>query len=229
MAMILDLCSTLCRVTATAPGNSTRMQPGAQEVYSPWKDSVMNTTTSWQLDPAHTTVEFAVKHMMFTTVRGRFKTFTGSVHIDERNPDQSRVEVSIDAASIDTGVPDRDTHLKSADFLDVEHHPRIVFRSTSVDGAHKNEGDRFKIAGELEIRGTRMPVTLEATFEGLGMDPWGKQRAGFAARTEIDRRDWGLRWNQALEAGGVLVANSVKIEIEAQAVKQETTEGQMAR
>ena len=188
----------------------------------------MNTTTSWQLDPAHTTVEFAVKHMMFTTVRGRFKTFTGSVHIDERNPDQSRVEVSIDAASIDTGVPDRDTHLKSADFLDVEHHPRIVFRSTRVDGAHKNEGDRFKIAGELEIHGTRMPVTLEATFEGLGMDPWGKQRAGFAARTEIDRRDWGLRWNQALETGGVLVANSVKIEIEAQAVKQETTEGQMA-
>ena len=84
---------------------------------------------------------------------------------------------------------------------DVEHHPTIVFRSTRVDGAHKTEGDRFKVVGELEIRGTRMPVTLDATFEGLGMDPWGKQRSGFAARTEIDRRDWGLRWNQALEAG----------------------------
>ena len=181
----------------------------------------MNSTTSWQLDPNHTTVEFAVKHMMFTTVRGRFKTFSGKVQIDERNPDQSRVEVTIDAASIDTGVADRDTHLKSADFLDVEHHPTITFRSTRVDGAHKNEGDRFKVAGELEIRGTRMPVTLDATFEGLGTDPWGKQRSGFAARTEIDRREWGLRWNQALEAGGVLVANSVKIEIEAQAVKQD--------
>jgi len=111
---------------------------------------------------------------------------------------------------------------------DVEHHPTIVFRSTRVDGAHKTEGDRFKVVGELEIRGTRMPVTLDATFEGLGMDPWGKQRSGFAARTEIDRRDWGLRWNQALEAGGVLVANSVKIEIEAQAVKQAEDAGRMA-
>jgi polyisoprenoid-binding protein YceI len=188
----------------------------------------MDGTTIWQLDPAHTTVEFAVKHMMFTTVRGRFKTFTGSVHINERNPDQSRVEVTIDAASIDTGVPDRDAHLRSADFLDVENHPRIVFRSTRVDGAYKKEGDRFRVAGELEIRGKSMPVTLDATFEGLGMDPWGKQRAGFAARTEIDRREWGLRWNQALETGGVLVANSVKIEIEAQAVKQDANELQVA-
>jgi polyisoprenoid-binding protein YceI len=180
----------------------------------------MENTTIWQLDPAHTTVEFAVKHMMFTTVRGRFKTFTGAVHIHERHPDQSRVEVTIDAASIDTGVADRDAHLRSADFLDVEKHPKIIFRTTRVDGAHKKEGDRFKVAGELEIRGKRIPVTLDASFEGLGTDPWGKQRAGFAARTEIDRREWGLRWNQALETGGVLVANSVKIEIEAQAVNE---------
>ena len=188
----------------------------------------MDGTTIWQLDPAHTTVEFAVKHMMFTTVRGRFKSFSGTVHIDERNPDKSRVEVSIDAASLDTGVADRDTHLRSADFLDVENHPKIVFRSTRVDGAHKKEGDRFKVAGELEIRGKGMPVTLEVTFEGLGNDPWGKQRTGFAARTEIDRREWGLRWNQALETGGVLVANSVRIEIEAQAVKQEGAREPMA-
>ena len=188
----------------------------------------MENTTIWQLDPAHTTVQFAVKHMMFTTVRGRFKSFSGVVHTDERNPDRSRVEVTIEAASIDTGVPDRDAHLRSADFLDVENHPAIVFRSTRVDGAHQKENDRFQIAGELEIRGKRMPVTLEATFEGLGQDPWGKQRAGFAARAEIDRREWGLRWNQALETGGVLVANSVKIEIEAQAVKQDGDEAQSA-
>jgi polyisoprenoid-binding protein YceI len=181
----------------------------------------MENTTIWQLDPAHTAIEFAVKHMMFTTVRGRFKSFTGTVLIDERNPDRSRVEVAIDAASIDTGVADRDTHLRSAEFLDVESHPNIVFRSTRIDGAHHKEGDRFKVAGELEIRGTRMPVTLDAAFEGLGSDPWGKQRAGFSARAEVDRREWGLRWNQALETGGVLVANSVKIEIEAQAVKQD--------
>jgi polyisoprenoid-binding protein YceI len=181
----------------------------------------MASTTVWQLDPAHTSIEFAVKHMMFTTVRGRFKTFTGTVEIDEKNPNASRVEVEIDAASIDTGVADRDAHLRSADFLDVENHPKIVFRSSRVEGAHQKEGDRFRIEGQLEIRGKALPVTLEAAFEGLGGDPWGKQRAGFTARTEIDRREWGLRWNQALETGGVLVANAVKIEIEAQAVKQE--------
>jgi polyisoprenoid-binding protein YceI len=188
------------------------------------KEQIMNDMTIWQIDPAHTAIEFAVKHMMFTTVRGRFKTFTGSVHVNERHPDQSRVEVTIDVASIDTGVADRDVHLRSADFFDADNHPQIIFRTTHVDGAHKKEGDRFKVGGELEIRGKRVPVTLDATFEGLGTDPSGKHRAGFAARTEIDRREWGLRWNQALETGGVLVANNVKIEIEAQAVKQESDE-----
>jgi polyisoprenoid-binding protein YceI len=188
----------------------------------------MDATVIWEIDPAQTTIEFAVKHMMFTTVRGRFKSFTGTVRADERDPDKSRVDVTIDAASIDTGVPDRDAHLRSADFLDVENHPKIVFRSTRVDGAHKKEGDRFKITGDLEIRGKSMPVTLETTFEGVGKDPWGKQRAGFAARTEIDRREWGLRWNQALEAGGVLVGHSVKIEVEAQAVKQAADEQPLA-
>ena len=174
---------------------------------------------TWKLDPAHTAVEFAVKHMMFTTVRGRFKGVDGTISIDEQNPDASRVEVEIDAASIDTGVGDRDAHLRSADFLDAEHHPKLTFRSTRVEGAHRKEGDRFKVAGVLTIRGTSQDVTLDCTFEGLGKDPWGGQRAGFNARTEIDRREWGLKWNQALETGGILVGNSVKIEIEAQAVK----------
>lgn len=189
----------------------------------------MDNLTIWEIDPAHTTIEFAVKHMMFTTVRGRFKSFSGTVRVDERNPDLSGVDVDIDAASIDTGVADRDAHLRSADFLDVEKHPRITFRSTDVKGAHAKEGERFRIIGDLEIRGQAMPVTLEVTFEGLGKDPWGKQRSGFAARTEIDRREWGLKWNQALEAGGVLVANSVKIEIEAQAVKQDVAAPQTER
>ena len=182
----------------------------------------MKRTTTWQLDPAHTTIEFAVKHMMFTTVRGRFKSFTGTVRVDEDNPDNSQVEVSIDAASLDTGVADRDTHLRSADFLDVERHPKLTFRSTRVEGAHKKEGDRFRVTGDLDIRGTAIPVTLDATFEGVGKDPWGKKRAGFAARTDIDRREWGLRWNQALETGGILVGNAVKIEVEAQAVAEDS-------
>ena len=180
----------------------------------------MSNATTWKLDPAHTTVEFAVKHMMFTTVRGRFKTFTGTIYADEADPSKSRVEVEIDAASIDTGVGDRDTHLRSADFLDVENHPKIRFDSTRVSGERRKEGDRFTVAGDLEIRGVKLPVELNVTFEGVGKDPWGGQRAGFAAKTEIDRHDWGLRWNQALEAGGVLVGQKVKIEIEAQAVKE---------
>jgi polyisoprenoid-binding protein YceI len=188
----------------------------------------MKNKTIWQLDPAHTTVEFAVKHMMFTTVRGRFRSFTGVVDINDRHPEHSRVEVTLDASSLDTGVAARDAHLRSADFLDVENHQQITFRTTRVDGAYTDAGDRFTIVGELEIRGTRRPVTLNATFGGRGTDPWGKRRVGFTASTDIDRRDWGLRWNQALETGGVLVANTVTIEIEAQAVELEQAEPQAA-
>jgi polyisoprenoid-binding protein YceI len=187
------------------------------------KERTMKNATTWQLDPAHTTIEFAVKHMMFTTVRGRFKSFTGAVTVDEQDPSRSAVNVEIDASSLDTGVGDRDTHLRSADFLDVETHPTITFRSKKVTGAQgpsAKPGHTFKVSGDLAIRGTSMPVELDVTFEGLGTDPWGKQRAGFAARTEIDRREWGLKWNQALETGGILVGNSVKIEIEAQAVNE---------
>ena len=128
----------------------------------------MHDTTIWQLDPAHTTVEFAVKHMMFTTVRGRFKNFTGTVHVNEKNPDRSKVEVEIDASSIDTGVGDRDAHLRSADFLDVEQHPKITFRSRRVQGAHSKEGERFKVSGDLEIRGKSMPVVRTYGDVGIG-------------------------------------------------------------
>ncbi|HUP46068.1 MAG TPA: YceI family protein [Thermoanaerobaculia bacterium] len=176
--------------------------------------------TRWNIDPAHSSVEFAVKHMMFTTVRGRFRKFTGTVEADEQNPGQSKVHVEIEAASIDTGVADRDVHLKSADFLDVENHPTITFRSKRVEGATAKEGDSFRLIGDLTIRGTTMEVTLDCEYEGRGKDPWGGERAGARATTKIDRREWGLRWNQALETGGILVANEVKIECEVQAVKQ---------
>jgi polyisoprenoid-binding protein YceI len=178
--------------------------------------------TTLQIDPAHTSVEFAVKHMMFTTVRGRFKDVKGTVEVDEQNPSRSSVDVEIDAASIDTGVPDRDAHLKSADFLDVESHPKITFRSKRVEipAGSAQEGDRFRITGDLTIRGTTMEVTLDCVYEGRGKDPWGGERAGAQATARIDRRDWGLKWNQALETGGILVANEVRIEVEVQVVKQ---------
>lgn len=179
----------------------------------------MTNTTTWTIDPAHSSVEFAVKHMMFTTVRGRFKNVKGTIEVDEQNPDRSVVNVEIGAASIDTGAADRDGHLRSADFLDVENHPTLTFRSKRVEGAVKKEGDQFKVIGDLTIRGTTMEVTLDAVYEGTGKDPWGGTRAGARATTTIDRRDWGLKWNQALETGGILVANELRIEIEVQAVK----------
>jgi len=176
--------------------------------------------TTWQIDAAHSSVELAVKHMMFTTVRGRFKDVKGTIEADEQNPDASTVNVEIAAASIDTGSPDRDAHLRSADFLDVENHPTLTFRSKRVEGAMEKEGDKFRVVGDLTIRGTTMEVTLECQYEGTGKDPWGGTRAGARAEARIDRRDWGLKWNQALETGGILVANEVRIEVEVQAVKQ---------
>lgn len=175
--------------------------------------------TSWTIDPAHTLVGFSAKHMMFTTVRGKFNEVKGTIALDAANPDRSRVEVEIPAASIDTGVEQRDAHLRSADFLDVEEYPTITFRSRRVEGAVAEAGDRFKVYGDLTIRGTTREVVLEATYEGKGKDPWGGERAGFSAATKIDRRDFGLIWNQALEAGGVLVGNEIRIEIEVQATQ----------
>jgi polyisoprenoid-binding protein YceI len=138
------------------------------------------------------------------------------------------VKVEIGAASIDTGVKDRDDHLRSADFLDVENHPRITFESTHVEGALSEEGGRFRVVGDLTIRGVTHEVTLDATFEGQGKDPWGNQRAGFEATPRIDRRDWGLEWNRPLEAGGILVGNEVDIELGVQAVREATGEEEKA-
>lgn len=179
----------------------------------------MTDSTTWQIDPAHSAVEFAVKHMMFTTVRGRFKELKGTIEVDQQRPDRSSVNVEIGAASIDTGVADRDAHLRSADFLDTDHHSSITFRSKRVEGAMNKEGDKFKVAGDLTIHGTAIEVVLDCQFEGVGKDPWGGTRGGVRATTTIDRRDWGLKWNQALETGGILVGNEIRIELEVQAVK----------
>jgi polyisoprenoid-binding protein YceI len=171
----------------------------------------------WTLDPAHSEVGFRVRHMMVSWTKGRFGAFSGTVVLDDAHPERSTVEVSIEAASIDTREPQRDQHLRSADFLDVERHPRIAFRSTAVTPAG---GGAFEVRGELTIRGVTRPVTLEV--EGLGpahRDPWGGVRRGAQARTRIDRKDFGLVWNGVLEAGGVLVGDEVRIELEVELVQ----------
>lgn len=181
-----------------------------------------NTNTQvaqWQVDKAHSQVEFGVKHMMFTTVKGRFTDLDAKILLDEENPNESTVEVEIDAASIDTAADDRDTHLRSADFFDVENHPKITFRSKRIEGASFEAGEKFKVIGDLTIRGTTRDVELDATFEGRGRDPWGQEKAAFTAETEIDRHDYGLTWNQALETGGVLVGRSIRIMVDAQFVQ----------
>ncbi|HEY7612742.1 MAG TPA: YceI family protein [Gemmatimonadales bacterium] len=178
-------------------------------------------TTTWRLDPAHSSVEFSIKHMMMTTVRGRFKEAQARLTADEEHPQGCCVDAEIRVDSVDTGSPDRDAHLKGADFFDAERFPTISFHSTEVEGTVRKEGDRFRVPGSLTIRDATLDVVLDCVFEGRGTDPWGKERAGFSASTEIDRRDWGLRWNQAIETGGVLVANRVRIEVEVQFVKEE--------
>jgi polyisoprenoid-binding protein YceI len=175
------------------------------------------TASTWAIDPAHSVVELAVKHMMFSTVKGRFANVAGTIVLDEADLGASSVSTEIDAASIDTGEPQRDGHLRSADFLDVESFPTITFRSTGVEPQGRS---RFTLVGDLTIRGVTQEVALEAELVGKGTDPWGGQRAGFAATTTINRKEFGLTWNQALEAGGVLVSDQVKISLEIQATLQ---------
>ena len=177
------------------------------------------TATTWNIEPNHTLVEFSAKHMMITTVKGRFRDVSGTIVIDEANPARSRAEVSMAAATIDTCVAQRDQHLVSADFLDAENHKAITFKSKRIDGARAEAGEEFTVVGDLTIRGTTREVTLKASYEGRGKDPWGGERISFTASGKIDRRDFGLTWNQALEAGGILVSNDIKISIEVQAVR----------
>lgn len=172
-------------------------------------------TNTWKLDPAHSSIEFSAKHMMFTTVKGRFAEFEGTVSGKQESPAGAAVNVTIKAASIDTRTEQRDGHLRSADFLDVENFPTITFKSTRIAGTK----EKFTLTGDLTIRDVTRPVALDVTFEGQGTDPWGGARVGFSATGKIDRREFGLTWNQALEAGGVLVSNDIKLQIDAQLVQ----------
>jgi polyisoprenoid-binding protein YceI len=168
-------------------------------------------TTTWNLDTTHTDVIFAAKHMMVTTVRGKFGTVSGSIQLDPENPTASTGTFTIAAASLNTGVEQRDGHLRSADFFDVETYPEITFVSTSVVA---KGGSDYAVVGDLTIRGTTRPVTLDVEYLGLYTAMGGARRAGFHATTKINREDWGLTWNVGLETGGWLVGKDIKLEID---------------
>jgi polyisoprenoid-binding protein YceI len=171
---------------------------------------------TYALDVSHSHVGFKVRHLMVSKVRGRFADFAGTVVIAEE-PLESSVDVTIQLSSIDTRDAGRDEHLRSADFFSVEEHPEMTFRSTAVRETGKGA---FVVDGDLTLLGVTKPLTLDVTFAGTATDPWGGSRAAFTATGELDREDFGLTWNQALEAGGVLVGKTVEIELEAEAVKQ---------
>lgn len=178
-------------------------------------DVTVPTAGTYQLDPSHSSADFQVRHLGLSKVRGGFAIESGTVVIAE-DPTQSTVEVTLDAASFNTGADDRDAHVKGADFLDVEQFPTLTFRSTGV----RQSGGDWKVDGDLTIKDVTRPVTLDVEFEGANTDPWGNGRIAFAGETEINREDFGITWNQALETGGVLVGKTVKIVVDVQAVAQ---------
>jgi polyisoprenoid-binding protein YceI len=176
-----------------------------------YQGSTVPAAGSYTVDPDHTNVEFVARHLMISKVRGSFSDVTGNVTIGE-DPTDSSIDVRIGAASIQSGASDRDTHLRSGDFLDVETYPTLSYRSTRVE---RNDGG-WRALGELTIRAVTLPVPLDIEFLGAEADPWGNTKIGFTAAAEIDREAFGLTWNVPLESGGVLVGKTVKIEIEVQ-------------
>lgn len=175
-------------------------------------------TATYQIDPAHSVVEFSVKHMMFSTIKGKFAKVAGEIVFDQNNPTASSVTATVDVASVMTGDPNRDNHLRTADFFDPENHPTLSFTSKSIEPVDR-EGT-YRIFGDLTMRGVTRGVVLEGSHLGTGTDPWGGTRAGFTATTTINRKDWGLNWNAPLEAGGVLVSDQVKVSLDIEAVKK---------
>ena len=172
---------------------------------------------SWNIDASHTHASFTVRHMMITNVRGEFRNITGTVEFDEKNPTRSSVDVKIDASTVNTRDEKRDGHLKSPDFFDVEKYPYIAFKSKRAETIDDNSG---RLIGDLTLHGVTREVTLEVEYAGQAKSPWGTTSAGFSARTKVNRKDFGLNWNVALETGGVLVGDVINIDIELEIVKQ---------
>lgn len=178
-------------------------------------ENLSNKPAKWVLDPTHSELTFKVKHLMISNVKGEFKNFTAE--IDSENFEKSSVTVNAETSSIFTNNTDRDNHLKSADFFDVENHPAMTFESNNFTKVDENE---FKLKGLLTIKGVRKEVEFDVEFGGTNKDPWGNEKSGFSFNGKINRKDWGLNWNAALETGGVLVSDEVKIAGEVQFVKQ---------
>jgi polyisoprenoid-binding protein YceI len=176
---------------------------------------------TWQIDPAHSHISFSARHMMISKVRGRFENFSGVIEFDKDIPTASKVEIEIEAKSINTRSDQRDDHLRSADFLDAANHPTLNFVSKRVEVTGDNRG---KLFGDLTIRDVTKEVVLDVEYAGQAKSPWGTTSAGFSADTNINRKDWGLEWNAALETGGVLVGDIINIDIEVELIKQEETE-----
>jgi len=176
--------------------------------------------TTWNIDTSHSGAHFTVRHMVVSKVRGAFSRWQGTLQFDEQNPEASKVSVQIEAASIDTREEKRDAHLRSADFFDVAQYPTLSFESTKVE---KVEGNTYRVTGDLTIHGITKQVVLDTDYLGAGKDPWGNDRVGFEASTSINRKDFGLTWNQALEAGGVLVGDKIEIALDVEALKAQAT------
>jgi polyisoprenoid-binding protein YceI len=172
---------------------------------------------SWKIDPAHSEITFSVRHMMITNVRGRFEDFSGTVEFDEQNPANTTVDVQIAANSISTRDPKRDAHLKSPDFLNADQYPYLTFRSRKVELV---DATHARLIGDLTIREATRPVTLDVEYNGQSKSPWGATSAGFSARTTLNRKDWDLTWNVALETGGWLVGDEMTVNIELELIKQ---------
>ena len=176
---------------------------------------------AWTIDSAHSEINFTVRHMMISNVRGRFEKFSGTVDFNEAEPVKSTVDVTIDAASINTKEPNRDGHLRSADFFDAEQYPSITYKSTRVE---KRDDYHGKIYGSLTIKNITRPVVLEVEYSGKAKSPWGTFSAGFTATTKINRKDWDLTWNKSLETGGMLVGDEITISIELEIIQQPEAE-----
>jgi len=172
--------------------------------------------TKWALDPAHSSVDFSVRHMMIANVKGTFNSFNATIEADPTDLTTANIEFSVDTASVDTRNKDRDAHLVSADFFDVENHPNMTFKSSNIE---KTDEGEYNVTGDLTLRGVTKQETFAVTFEGQGKDPWGNEKAGFSASGTVNRSDYGLVWNAALETGGVLVGDKVKINLQIQAAK----------
>lgn len=175
------------------------------------------TTTKWVIDPTHSEIGFKVKHMMFTNVSGKFEKFDATIEAENDDFENAKAEFSGEIESISTGNADRDAHLRSGDFFDADNSPKITFRSTSFT---KKSGDDYELSGDLTLRGVTKPVRLDAEFGGIMKDPFGNTKAAFSVSGKINRKDWGLTWNAALETGGVLVSDEVRLVIELQFIKQ---------